>query len=239
MHLIQPMLEGASDRGIGPARSPRPDQMSSKRANGQAVGEERVKRPGDLPTRKFGEAALAVLKTRLPSREDVFYVFGVIALPVFFWSLIAFFNNFPSMILRLSAWDIFGVLSYDETYALIESLVVLVAWLLLAAVLPGILLRNKFLALSTSTVLISGAWMMVANYKNFSYSWELQDALYWLGLYLLSLAVPYALIQRSRRIQELLQALARRIAVLAYLYVGLGCVGALVVLIRNALPPLF
>ena len=198
-----------------------------------------MRRPGNLPTRDFGEAALAVLKTRLPSREDVFYAFGVISLPVFFWSLIVFFHDFPSLILRLSAWDIFGVLSYDETYALIESLVAFASWLLLAAVLPGILLRNRFLALSTTTILISGAWMMVANYNNLGYTWELNDALLWLSLYLLSLAVPYALIQRYRRVQELTQALARRIAFLAYLYVGLGCLGALVVVIRNALASLF
>lgn len=198
-----------------------------------------MKRPGNLPTPKFGEAALAVLKTRLPSREDVFFAFGVIALPVFFWSLIVFFHNIPSMILRLSAWDVFGVLSYDETYALIESLVVLVFWLGLCAVLPGILLRNKFLALSTTTILISGAWIALANYKNFSYNWDLKGALFWVSLYLLSLAVPYALVQRSRRVQELAQALARRIAILAYLYVGLGCLGALVVVIRNALASLY
>jgi hypothetical protein len=213
--------------------------MSSKRANGRVVGEDRVRRAGNLTARKFGEAALAVLKTRFPSREDVFFAFGIIALPVFFWSLIAFFNDFPSLILRLSTWDIFGVLSYDETYALIESLILLVIWLLLAAVLPGILLRNKFLALSTTTILISGAWMMAANYKNFSYNWKLNDALFWLSLYLLSLAVPYVLIQRFRRVQAVSQALARRIAVLAYLYVGLGCLGALVVVIRNAWGALF
>jgi hypothetical protein len=198
-----------------------------------------VRRPGDLPTRKFGEAALAVLKTRFPSREDVFYAFGIISLPVFFWSLIVFFHDFPSLILRLSAWEIVGVLSYDETYALIESLVVLVLWLSLNAVLPGILLRNKFLALSTSVILISGAWMIVANYKNFSFNWKLNDALFWLSLYLLSLAVPFVLIQRFRRVQELSQSLARRIAFLAYLYVGLGCLGALVVVIRNAQASLF
>lgn len=203
------------------------------------IAEERVERPRDLPSRNFEEAALAALKTRLPSREDAFYGFGIISLPVFFWSLIAFFNNFPSLILRLSAWDIFGVLSYDETYALIESLAVLAFWLVLSAVLPGILLRKKFLALSTTTILISGGWMMVANYKNFSFNWKLNDALFWVGLYLLTVAVPYVLIQRFRRVQELAQALARRIAVLAYLYVGLGCVGAIVVVIRNVYASFF
>jgi hypothetical protein len=198
-----------------------------------------VKFPGDFSNRKFGEAALAVLKTRFPSREDVLYVFGVVALPVFFWSLIVFIYNIPSMVLRLSAWDILGILSYDETYALIETVIVLVFWLVLSAVLPGILLRNKFLALSTTTILVSAAWMMVANYKNFSYNWKLNEALFWLSLYLLSVAVPYALVQRFRRISELAQALARRIALLAYIYVGLGCLGVFVVIMRNASATLF
>lgn len=196
-------------------------------------------KPDDLTSRNFGTAALAVLKTRFPPREDVFYTFGVVALPVFFWSLIVFFHNIQSMFLRLSAWDVVGVLSYDETFALIESLVVLLFWLVVSAILPGILLRNKFLALSTTTILISGAWIIAVNYRNFSFNWKPNEALLWIGLYLLSLAVPYVLIQRFRKLQELSQTLARRIAVLAYLYIALGCLGTLVVILRNAFASFF
>jgi hypothetical protein len=141
---------------------------------------------------------------------------------------------FPGFVLRLNVWDLVGTVSYTLAFALFESLVLLVPFVLLAVLLPARFFKARFIALSSIIIIISSLWMMYANYYRIDFTgWDMTEALKNLSLYALSLAIPIALVIRNPRLEQIVQALIQRVAVLAYVYVALGCIGVIIVFIRN------
>ena len=93
------------------------------------------------PKSRSGCAALATFRRLLPSWRDLQLVFAAIALPVFAWSIVNVLREMPSWVLRLRTWDLVGVIAYMQAFARFETLVVLLAMILLAVMLPGRLNR--------------------------------------------------------------------------------------------------
>ena len=181
-----------------------------------------------------GNLVLSTLKSRFPPPQEVFYAFAVCVLPVFIWSIVVLLNEVPAFVLRLSVWEFLGVVGYTQAFALFESLLLLLLLLLLGAILPARWFRSKFVAVSMAIVLVSAGWAVEANYRRVDPStWATPELLSVLGLYLLSIAVPYVFIQRFGRLEQILRAIIARLSVLAYIYVSLSVVGILIVLVRN------
>jgi hypothetical protein len=177
---------------------------------------------------------LSCLRNRFPSREDSLYVFAVCALPVFAWAIFSYLYAFPEFVLRMSIWDLVGTASYTLAYALLESLVITVPLILMAAILPARFFKHHFVAFSSVIVIVSSIWIMYANYHLIDFSdWDLSEILRVLLIYLLSLAIPIALILRYNRIEQIVQAIVQRVAVLVYIYAGLACIGFIIILARN------
>ncbi len=155
-------------------------------------------------------------------------------MPVFVWAILSYLDALPGLVLSFTVWDVIGTASYTLAFALLESLILLVLLVLLAFILPGRLLRNHFEAVGSMLVLITAVWVMVTN-------WLRLNPAHWMNaghlplwvLYLLSIVVPGLLTARSNRLERAVQAVIRRSAVLAYVYVALGCLGMAVVLLRN------
>ncbi len=121
-------------------------------------------------------------------------------------------------------------------FALLESIVVTLPFVLLAVLLPARFFKNHFVAFSTAIILISSLWMMYDNYHQIDLAaLGLERTLRDLALYLFSLALPIALILRFKRVEEIIQAVIQRVAVLMYVYAALACLGFIIVLIRNIL----
>ena len=140
----------------------------------------------------------------------------------------------PGFILRLNYWDLVGTASYTLAFALVESLIIFLPFLVLAVILPARLLKNRFVTTSSIIVLISSFWMMYANAHRIDFtSWGAADAWLPLSAYLLSLAIPIAAAVRSSQVERIVQAIVARLAVLSYVYVALGCLGVIIVLVRN------
>lgn len=174
------------------------------------------------------------IKNRFPSRLDTFYVFAACVLPVFLWAILSYLDAFPGFALRLTIWDLIGTASYVLGFALLESILLLLPWVLLAAILPHRVFKDRFVALASIVILISSAWMMYANYHLLNFARLARQE--WITggfLYFITLAIPIALVVRSKRVERLVQALIQRVAVLAYIYVALGCLAILIVILRN------
>jgi drug/metabolite transporter superfamily protein YnfA len=136
--------------------------------------------------------------------------------------------------LRLTIWDVVGTAGYTLAFALLESLVILAPIVLLAVVLPPRLFKEHFVAFGSTIVVISSIWMMLANYQRYDFSGiQVAQFLPVLALYLISIAVPIAMIVRDKRFEGIVQGLVQRAAVLAYVYVALACAGVIIVLMRN------
>ncbi len=179
--------------------------------------------------------AYTIFKQRFPSRTDVFYAFAACVLPVFAWAVLSYLDALPGYILRFSLWDLLGMASYTLAFVLFESLVILLPVILLAVVLPPRILKDHFLARGSTLIFISSIWMMFANYQRVDLSGgKMTQYLGALVLYILSLVIAFALFERFKRIDQVMQAVMKRVAVLAYFYVALACLGVIIILIRNA-----
>lgn len=175
-----------------------------------------------------------MFKHRIPTRTDIFYVFAACVLPVFAWAMLSYLDAFPGYALRFSLWDLLGMTSYTLAFVLIESLVILLPVILLAVILPPRILKDHFLARGSALVFISSIWMMYANYQHVDLSgWNTAQYLGALALYLLSLVIAFVLFERFKRIDQVMQSVMRRLAVLAYVYVAFACLGLIFILIRN------
>jgi drug/metabolite transporter superfamily protein YnfA len=140
----------------------------------------------------------------------------------------------PGLALRLNIWDLVGTASYTLAFALIESLVILVPFVLLAAILPSQFFKDHFIAFGSIIVIISSIWMMLANFQRVDLSGlEVAQFLPVLALYVISIAIPLALVLRYKRFEGIVQAIIQRVTVLAYVYVALACIGVIIVFVRN------
>ncbi len=175
-----------------------------------------------------------MFKHRFPSRTGIFYVFAACVLPVFAWAMLSYLDAFPGYALRFSLWDLLGMTSYTLAFVLLESLVILLPAILLAVILPPRILKEHFLTRGSTLIFISSIWMMFANYQRVDLAGgKIAQYLGALALYVLSLVIAFVLFERFKRVDQLMQAVMRRLAVLAYCYVALACLGIIIILIRN------
>jgi hypothetical protein len=156
------------------------------------------------------------------------------AFPIFVWAIFSYLYAFPGYVLRLSVWDLIGTASYTLAFALVESLVIMVPFVLLAVILPAPFFKDRGIALTAIIVFISSIWIAYANYHQINLGdWDVSQSLPGVLLYLISIAIPIALVIRWKRINDLFQAFIQRLAVLVYIYAALACLGVLIVLFRN------
>ena len=177
------------------------------------------------------------LRKRLPPGREVLMVFAVCLFPVFGWSLIWFFQNVPGWLPYLGIWDILSILAYALAFGLVESAVVLLFVLLLAAVMPRRWLRTQFAVQGSVLVLGATFWAVIFQFifEAVILFWSPVEFVLWFGLALVSVVLGCVLARRSVRVGRAISGLAERLTVFVYLYVPLGVAGMVVVAARNLL----
>ena len=73
---------------------------------------------------------MGIFKSRRLSRGDLSLSFVAIAFPVHVWAIINILDFLPAWLLRLSTWELAGVISYPLVDALLESCIL---WVVLVA----------------------------------------------------------------------------------------------------------
>jgi hypothetical protein len=177
---------------------------------------------------------MAILRRRLPSRQQLLPVLAACAVPVYSWSIVAFFHKLPSWLLQLSLWDLVGAFAYTQVFALFEAALVLASVVGLCLIVPRRLLRDKFVAQGGTLVLLSSGWAVAVQLRaNQLRSWGLRKFAVLALLYLLSIGVSYALIRRFGRLETAIGSLVDRLTVLLFLYGPLTAASLIVVFLRN------
>lgn len=175
-----------------------------------------------------------VTAPRRLSRQELLNVFAACAFPIHVWLIINVMREVPAWILRLSIWDLIGVISYSLMFALIETGIIFLGIVLLSLVLPRRFFRHKFVALSTMLVFVTSAWFIVLQYN----SWIIEFkrpiiSLIWALSFLLAAAVGYVLVSRRPKLEAGINNFVQRLGVLSFIYVFLDVVGLIIVIIRN------
>jgi hypothetical protein len=167
----------------------------------------------------------------LPSRGDIILVFLVSVFIIHTWSIYSFLHEVPAYVLRLSIWEILGILAYTQAFSLFESTLVLGILVILAFLLPRQLFAEKFVAQSTILVLITGGWLILPFYLNQTYQ-SIATTASLLG-YIFFLTLMTLLVRMIPKFEDVLNGIAERLTVLAALFIVFDILSVLIIVYRN------
>lgn len=174
------------------------------------------------------------MKERLVSKDNAIIVFAAIIFIVHVWSIYNLLREIPAWILRLSSWDLAGVISYTLMFALVESIIVLVFLLVLAALLPGKIFRDKFVSISTVFIFLAAVWVVSFRYlEDRIRSWGMTGMLLLLALALATFVIAYLVVLKSEKADHMLNSLMQRVTLLSYLYLFIDITALVIVVSRN------
>ncbi len=178
--------------------------------------------------------ALATYKRRYPFRQEIIYALAACIFPIQVWSIFNMLKEVPAWILRLSIWDLIGVIAYTQAFALLESLIVLFLLLLLSTVLPWQLFRENFLALSTVVVFFTSTWFILAHFNAETVRlWGARQFIPWILVYLFTIGIAYLLVQHFKRLEEIINSFVQRLSLLSFVYIFIDILSVFIVIIRN------
>lgn len=175
---------------------------------------------------------MAIFKDRLASLQDITLVFASCVVAIYSWSILIFFYRLPAWLLHLTVWDILNIAAYTFTLNLLESLVILCCLIILAAILPADLLRNKFGTRGGTLVLITAILLAIFQYSTDWYLILPGEVWLWSEVVLVALLISY-LLYRYQQIEERLYFFLERLTIFLYIYVPLSLIGVAIVVFRN------
>ncbi len=175
---------------------------------------------------------MTVLK-KIPSLDKILSVFGVIVLLTYTWMLLWFFWIFPSWLHFLSLGEILVVLSYPMSITLLDSLLVLIALLLLCIVLPKKWFYDCFVEVAVPLTVFGLAYLMYFSYL-FQRIDDFPRALFeWSPLIVLFICVASFLVARVGIFRKWIGEFADQATIFVYLLLPLSLLSLVVVLVRN------
>jgi hypothetical protein len=186
------------------------------------------------------------------SRKSLWTLFLMAAFFPHVWTIILVFRDFSWITERNNTWDALGNGAYGLMYALVESLFVFAAALLLGLLISPKWDEKRRVTLLSVLILLTALGSIVGQLY-FLFEWQepgfLIRALIATGrplvfLYLLSLAVitplialPVYLILKVDRFRGVMNEVIDRLSLLTSLYLVLDVIGLALVLIRNLSSP--
>lgn len=177
---------------------------------------------------------MAIFRERIPSNKDIFLAFASCTFPIYVWAIANLLREVPALILRLSVWDLVGVIAYTLNFALIESVLVLIMLLLLSVVFPAKFIRDKFVVFSTVIVFITSIWFEFVHI--FAPTIWLEGEIKFISsviILITCIAGIYLAVLRSERVKIIIQSLVERISVLILIYLTVTFLFTLIVITRN------
>ncbi|MCP4423681.1 MAG: hypothetical protein GY803_04230, partial [Chloroflexi bacterium] len=175
---------------------------------------------------------MAIFRKRLPSSQEALYAFAVCIFPIHVWAIINVMREVPAWILRLSIWDLIGVIAYSQLFALVETILLFLALVFLAFILPTARFRHKFVALSSVIVFLTSVWIVFLHYNDqIVEERQLIPSIIWVGSLTLFIAVTFIFIHRSERFETAIDTFVKRLAVLSFIYLLVDIVSLILVVI--------
>ena len=177
---------------------------------------------------------MGISKSRRLSGGDLSLAFVAIAFPVHVWAIINILDFLPSWLLRLSTWELAGVISYPLVEALLESCVLWLAMVAFAFVLPRKWLADKFVALSSVLVWLLAAWAVLVQFIfGRILQWGPAQLVPGFLLVVISFGLVTWLVQRYGRLEGWIKKLSQGLVILTYFYMIFDLLGLVVVILRN------
>jgi hypothetical protein len=169
---------------------------------------------------------------RLPKAAQIAAVYSVIVFVVYSWTLLWFFWKYPSWLYFLNIGEIATVLAYSLATNFFESLLVLVAPLILAVILPKKWFYDAFVAQGIALVLpILGYMMYIAYQFESKLDYPTQE-LNWAPVILLATLLLVFVVGKVVFLRKALEFFADHSTIFIYISVPISLISVLVVVIR-------
>lgn len=178
---------------------------------------------------------MATFRDRFPSRREVSLLFAACVFPTHVWSIVRLLHEVPAWILRLSTWDLVGAIAYTQTFALIETAVILLGMVSLAAILPTRIFRDRLVAKGSVFVFVSALWAVVVHLGAARLWNSGRELLAWSMIYLASVGLSCVLVHRQPKLQGWVNSAVERILPLSLIYVCVDVLSVTIVILRNVL----
>lgn len=174
----------------------------------------------------------------IPNSQAIRKVLNVILFPLVFWALIVFSRELPSYLLRMSAWDIAGVLAYVLVVALLDSIILLFILVTIYWLIPARWQRLTFEAWGALLAMGIIVTIMVYHIRTFFTDKipALSAAPYFWILPAIAVILVIALSYRTKysgKIESMVGQIHERVDLISGLFLVMICTGLLIVLIRN------
>ncbi len=176
---------------------------------------------------------MGTFKQRFPSGEDLLYTFAAVAFPIHVWLIVIVMQEVPAWILRLTLWDLLGVISYDLLFALVETVIVFVGLVLLAAVLPPKWMSRRMVVVSAVILFVLSLWVAFLHYNSQLIERRQIVALALWGISLVAVlaGLLWTILQRPA-IEKKVKSFVQQLANLSFLYLFFDVIAIIIVLIR-------
>ncbi len=177
-------------------------------------------------------------KLRIPNRNEIWNVFLAVLAPVCLWALLIFSRELPSYLLRMSIWEIIGVLAYIMVIALMDSLLLLFGLLTLALLLPQRVLRVSFSTWGTMFaygIITAVVLIHLRENQQISISLLTQEFAPWIfaGIFLISV-IGLSFVEKSARMLEMItKQFNERISLLSTFFLVITAISIAIVIARN------
>ncbi len=191
---------------------------------------------------------LATFFSRRYSRQGLWSLFLMCALPLHAWTMVLAFRDMSWVTDRTNAWDAVGVFSYGLVFALAESLIIFLLIALLGFLVSARWDRQWRISLLTVLVLMLSIWAILEQLffllevrlpggiiNLLVHSGHPLRTLYLLVVALLVITIlgPVVLVLRSENARRFVRGMIDRLSLLAMLYLVFDAVGLVIVLVRN------
>ncbi len=170
---------------------------------------------------------------KIPKLEEIAPVYAVIVVMVYPWTLLRFFWKVPSWILFAPVGDLAAIFAYMVVVNLLESILVLLAPLVMSVILPRKWFYDRFESRSVSLVLFGlGYLIYLTQHLSEDVAFPL-TLVRWTPVVPLVILVLVFLVDRISFLRKVLVELAVRLTVFLYISIPVSVISFVVVLLRN------
>lgn len=140
--------------------------------------------------------------------------------------------------MRMKIWEIVGVFSYTQVFALFESILLVLLLILIAELLPYRLFLEHFPTQAALICILGTFWVIPLHYRAqilavfpiFEKSWA---SAAWFGLFVSLVFAVSLLLQRNSRLERAFQTFIEKLTAVSLLYLIVDISSLAVILIRN------
>lgn len=174
-----------------------------------------------------------LLAKRMPTSQQLAAVYGVTVFVLYGWTIYWYLWNLPSWLYFMTVGEMLVTFAYGMAVDFFESILVMLAPVLLSLLLPSRWFRDRFVAQGSSLVLFS----LIALMQYLGIIIAKQEIPSDIGrivlLVITGILILVFIIGRINLLRKIFEEVANRAVIFVYIFLPISAISILVVLIRN------